>query len=128
MRRIWTVLIMAAFATAMVAAQAGRGQKEAPATVAGKWSLAVKTPHGNMTMALELKLEGKKVTGWLAAEQFGRLPLTGEYVDPKLTFAIQSDNGDLNFVGKLKDMDTLIGDMSGHAGDMPCTATRLKDK
>jgi hypothetical protein len=125
------VLVVTALVIGQSATSAqGRGQapRQEAASVAGKWSLAVKTPHGDMTFNLELALEGKKVSGWMAAEQFGRLPLSGEYVDAALTFSVQTDNGPLRFLGKLKDRDTLVGDLSGHAGDLPCTATRVKDK
>ena len=98
------------------------------ATVAGRWTLSMKTPHGDMTLAMDLALDGKKVSGWLSSEQFGRLPLAGEYAASVLKFTVNTSNGDLAFTGKLKDRDTIVGDMAGHAGDLPCLATRVKEK
>ena len=83
---------------------------------------------GDMPLARDLALDGKKVSGWLSSEQFGRLPLAGEYAESVLKFSVNTSNGDLAFTGKLKDRDTIVGDMAGHAGDLPCLATRVKEK
>ena len=98
------------------------------ASVAGRWNLSMTTPHGPMTMRLEIAVDGKKVSGWMTSDQFGRLPLKGEYVEARLTFVVTAEAGDLTFTGKLKDRDTLVGDMASHAGDLPCLATRIKEK
>lgn len=115
-------------ALAGASSPAAQERSQADATPAGKWTMSMKTPHGPLTLSLEVKLDGKKATGWLASEQFGRLPITGEYADAKLTFSVDTDNGAMTYVGKLKDKDTLVGDLSSHAGDLPCTATRVKEK
>jgi hypothetical protein len=98
------------------------------ASVAGKWSMALDTPHGKMTIPLDIKLDGRKVTGTFSSEQTGPAPLTGEYIDGKLSFTVDGAAGELTFIGKLKDKDTLVGDLSSHIGDLPCTATRVKEK
>jgi hypothetical protein len=98
------------------------------ASVAGKWSMALDTPHGKMTIPVDIKVEGKKVTGTFSSEQTGPAPLAGEYVDGKLSFTVDGAAGELKFIGKLKDKDTLVGDLSSHIGDLPCTATRVKEK
>lgn len=121
------IALTAAF-FALIALAGPISARQSTPTIAGKWRLAMATPHGEMTVTLELALKGTKVSGAMVSEQFGRLPLSGEYVDAKLVFAVSSDNGDLEFTGKLKDKDTLTGDMSGHAGDMPCTAKRIVEK
>jgi hypothetical protein len=118
-------LVAIASAAAMAAPQ---DRSQADATPAGKWTMAIKSPHGPLTLSLEVKIDGRKVTGWLAGEEVGRLPITGEYAEGKLTFVANSDHGDLTYVGKLKDKDTLVGDLSSHVGDLPCTATRVKEK
>src|SRR5678815_1099647 len=101
-RRITTAIAML-FALALTAAAQG------DATPAGKWTMSLKTPHGLMTLSLEVKLDGKKATGWLSGEQFGRLALTGEYTEGKFTFSVDSEFGAMTYVGKLKDKDTLVG-------------------
>ena len=122
-----TIALTAALFALVALARPIAARQSAP-TIAGKWRLTMATPHGEMTVTLELALKGTKVSGAMVSEQFGRLPLSGEYVGAKLVFAVSSDNGNLEFIGKLKDKDTLTGDMSGHAGDMPCTATRIVEK
>jgi hypothetical protein len=97
-------------------------------SVVGKWSMALDTPHGKMTIPLDIKLDGKKVTGTFSSEQTGPAPIAGEYIDGKLSFTVDGGAGDLKFTGKLKDKDTLVGDLSSHMGDLPCTATRVKEK
>jgi hypothetical protein len=101
--------------------------KPAP-TVAGKWNVALETPHGKVTMNLELKLEGKKVTGTLRTEQQGPFPLAGECAEGKLTFAVTEDGADLSFAGRWKDADTILGVLSNQHGDLTGIATRVKDK
>jgi hypothetical protein len=98
------------------------------ASVAGKWSMALDTPHGKMTIPIDIKLDGKRVTGTFSSEQTGPAPIAGEYVDGKLSFTVDGGAGDLKFIGKLKDKDTLVGDLSSHMGDLPCAATRVKEK
>jgi len=97
-------------------------------SVAGKWTMALETPHGKLALVITLKVDGKKVTGTLTSEQMGDTPLTGEFVDGRLTFTATNDNGDLTLNAKLKDADTLVGNLSSHIGDLACVATRVKAK
>ena len=129
-----TALTFVAFVSAHAAEIQDKTQnsKQAAKTdatsVVGKWSMALDTPHGKMTIPLDIKLDGKKVTGTFSSEQTGPAPIAGEYVDGKLSFTVDGGAGDLKFTGKLKDKDTLVGDLSSHMGDLPCTATRVKEK
>jgi hypothetical protein len=129
-----TAMTFVAFLTAHAAGIQDKTQtskqaaKADAASVAGKWSMALDTPHGKMTIPIDIKLDGKKVTGTFSSEQTGPAPIAGEYVDGKLSFAVDGGAGDLKFTGKLKDKDTLVGDLSSHMGDLPCTATRVKEK
>lgn len=124
-----TVLTLVAVLTAAAALSAAPHQsaRKAP-DVAGKWKMEVETPHGRMALVAELKLDGKTVTGTLSGEQLGTHPLKGEYVDGKLTFAVSAQMGDMTFAGRLKDSDNLIGNITGHSGDMVCVGTRIKEK
>jgi hypothetical protein len=100
-------------------------------TIAGKWSVAIDTGQGSMESILEIKLDGKKVTGTLTGQQ-GTTPIEGEYTDPKLTFAMTFDtpNGSIpvTFTCSLKD-DVFTGTAdAGQMGSFPMRAQRVKDK
>ena len=105
-------------------------------SIAGKWNLSLEGPQGAMAVTLTLKLDGSKVTGTFANPQFGGdAPLSGEYKDGKLSFTVSLDGGpggamSLGFTAKFKDKDddTLVGNLAGPMGDVPWTATRVKEK
>ncbi len=123
------VLIAIAFSATGLMAQS---KSPAPAaTIAGKWTLQADTPHGKMTMGLELKFDekdAKKVTGTLSNDMMGNLPLAGQYVEAKLTFKAEGGPGELLFAGKLKDANTLTGVLSSPNGDVAIVATRVVEK
>lgn len=105
--------------------------KAAPA-LTGKWSLSVETPQGTMANTMDLKLDGKKVTGTITS-QMGTTELAGEFTDGKLTFnmSVDTPNGTLQIAwsGAFKDDGTLSGTASlGDMGQMSWTASRIKDK
>lgn len=104
------------------------GQTAAP-TVAGKWTMTVKSPHGVVTMGLTLQQDGKNVSGTLATPHGDDLRVDGEFVDRTLTLATR-DSGEskITLTAKLKDNETLDGYLSSQMGDMTWTAERAKDK
>jgi hypothetical protein len=106
-----------------------KAEAKAPAGVAGKWILAVETQNGTRTPAMELKVDGKKVTGTLSSPD-GEVAVAGEFADNKLTFTInvQSNGGDMkiDFTGTLKADGTLAGTMAFPQGEIPWTAARPK--
>jgi hypothetical protein len=110
---------------------APKAEEKAAASIAGKWTMSLETPNGTMTPALDLKQDGKKVSGTLASPQ-GETPLAGEFAEGKLTFNVsfQGNNGqvDLAFVASLKPDGTLAGTMNFSQGEMPWTAARVKEK
>ena len=103
-------------------------KKEAP-SVAGKWNVSVDTPSGSRASTLDLKVDGKKVTGTMASEM-GETPVAGEYADGKLTFSITIDAGGqqltLAFVGAFKADGTIAGTIDFGQGEMAWTAARAK--
>ena len=103
-------------------------KKEAP-SIAGKWNVSVETPGGNRDSALDLKVDGKKVTGTLASEM-GESPIAGEYVDGKLTFTLNIDAGgqqiSLVFVGAPKTDGTMAGTIDFQGTPMNWIAVRPK--
>jgi hypothetical protein len=102
-----------------------------PATIAGKWNGSVDPGNGPTYFVLDLKLDGKKVTGSLTGD-YGTSAIDGEFADGKLTFSITVDtpNGALTvaFTSTLKD-DALTGTADlGQMGSFPFKAERAKDK
>lgn len=131
------VLLSVVFAGAIVAAQQTtppsqakpEEKKEAPA-IAGKWNVSVETPSGNRDSLLDMKVDGKKVTGTLSASEMGETPIDGEYVDGKLTFTMSFDAGGqqitLTFVGAPKADGSLAGSIDFQGTSMSWTAVRAK--
>jgi hypothetical protein len=138
MRKVLLVAIGLALATTLPARamqsqqtpppQAPKPEQKAPASIAGKWDMTVETDQGQMQTLLEIKLDGKKVTGTITGPQ-GAGPIEGEFADNKLTFSMSFDspNGSMNiaFNGTLKD-DALSGTLDFGQGQIPWHATRSK--
>jgi hypothetical protein len=104
---------------------------DATATIAGKWNGSVDAGQGPMDLQIDLKIDGKKVTGTLVGQQ-GTMAVTGEFADNKLTFSISIDTsqGPLTVVfnATLKD-NVLTGTAdAGQMGSFPFHAERPKDK
>ena len=140
MKRLFTASVASlalAFSTSLAAQQSGQtgsGQSEKQeskeaASVAGKWNMSVQTQNGATEAGLEIKLEGKKVTGTVTGPQ-GSAPIAGEYADGKLKFELTypTNNGDIQimFSGALKADGTLAGTMAFQQNEAPWTATRAK--
>jgi hypothetical protein len=105
--------------------------QDKPASVIGKWNMDVDTPHGKMSLTVDLKADpkdAKKILGTLLSDQLGTMTLTGEVADGKLRFDVSGGPGEMSFVGKLKDADTMNGILSAHNGDMTAVLTRVKPK
>ena len=121
-RRIAILALLAPFAAAPLAFA-----QDQQAGVAGMWNVTVKGPaaHGDMTAALTLAQNGKKVTGTLTAHGNER-KVEGEFVDGSLTLAtIDGDSQhQVQLNGKLKEDQTLEGYLSGPGGDMRWSAVR----
>jgi hypothetical protein len=139
MRRALLVAIGLALATTFQArampspqtpppAQGQKPEQKASASIAGKWDMTVETDQGQMQTLLEIKLDGKKVSGTLTGPQ-GAGPIEGEFADNKLTFsmAFDSPNGSMSiaFSATLKD-DTFTGTLDFGQGQVPWHATRSK--
>jgi hypothetical protein len=104
--------------------------KPAPA-LAGKWNMSLETQQGAMASVLDLKVDGKKVTGTISS-QMGEAPIEGEFADGKLTLTMsyQGSNGSMQlaFTGALKDDGTMAGtmDIPSQNIQMPWKAERVK--
>ena len=98
-------------------------------SIVGKWNMTALLQGDVHASTIDLKLDGKKVTGTMDGE-LGVIPVTGEFADGALTFSISYQGQfDIVFQGKFKDDGTLAGTASlGQAGDMTWTAERAKTK
>jgi hypothetical protein len=126
MKRVAVIITVLAIALATPALA-----QDKPASVVGKWTMDIDTPHGKMSLAVDLKADpkdAKKILGTLASDQLGTMTLTGEVADGKLRFDVSGGPGEMSFVGKLKDADTMNGILSAHNGDMAAVLTRIKPK
>ena len=104
-------------------------EKTSGPSVAGQWTLNVKSPHGEVGMALDLTQEGKKITGTLATPHGDDLPVTGEFIENTLTLATPgSGDSRITMTAKLKENGTLDGYLSSQMGDMTWTARRTTTK
>jgi hypothetical protein len=98
--------------------------------LSGRWTVSVQTPHGDISAAMVLKQDGKKVTGTVENPHGGSdHTLAGEFVEGTLDLATTDgdDSGSMIFKAKLKDDVTLAGYLSSQMGDLPFTATRIKN-
>jgi hypothetical protein len=93
-------------------------------TLSGKWTMTVEG-HNGMAMSLEIKQEGKKLTGNLIIPDHGDLDLVGEFDNGKLTLST-TENGymQVRLAGDLKGDGTLSGNLSSAMGDMVWMAKR----
>jgi hypothetical protein len=125
-RILCTAFIAASLAASLADTSAAGEQKEAQ-NLTGQWTLttAPEGPHGAVSMALELKHDGAKVTGTLAPPHGGEIALAGEFEQGTLTLADPSSEG-VTLRAKLQDDGTLSGYLSSARGDMTWTAQRVK--
>ena len=97
---------------------------------AGKWNVNVQNPNGNVDSTMDLKVDGKKVSGTLSS-QMGDAKLEGEIADAKLTvwFSMDANGQTLNitFVGTMQKDGSLAGTLSFGQGELNWTATKAKN-
>ena len=100
----------------------GAGETK-PASVAGAWALTVDLENPNASSTLEIKLEGKKVTGSIVGAN--TFEIVGEYAEGKLSFSIQyNPETTVRFVGQLKEDGTLSGTLEYGEGPVNWRAKR----
>ena len=104
-------------------------EQKAPTSVAGKWDMSIDTDQGAMQSTLDIKQDGKKVTGTLTSPQ-GAGPVEGEFADGKLAFSMNFDgpNGamQIGFSATLKDDGSLVGTLDFGGNQIAWHATRAK--
>jgi hypothetical protein len=135
-----TVVMLGAALPGLAASQATPPPQTAPpaakpadvSPIVGKWNGSVDAGQGPMSFVIDIKFDGKKVTGTLTGDQ-GVLPLNdGLFADNKLSFTISFDTPQgpfaVGFTGTLKD-DVITGTAdAGQMGQLPFRAERAKDK
>jgi hypothetical protein len=119
--------VAAARSGSVVLIQEQKKEQKTP-TVAGTWTMSVKSPHGDVPMTLTLAQEGRKVTGTFNPHG-EEVQVVGEFVNGALTLATgESAALRVTLKAQLKEQGTLDGYLSSERGDMPWTAERIKDK
>ena len=100
-------------------------------SIVGKWSVTALLQGDAHVSTVDLKLDGKKITGTMNGE-LGEIPVTGEFADGAVKFSISYQGQfDIVFQGKFKDDGTLEGTATlGQNTDMTMTwkAERAKAK
>ena len=105
---------------ALTAAASAQGS-----SIVGKWDVSADSPHGKLTLELDLKQEGDVVTGTVLTFRSQRQPVKGDFKKGALT--LQTTSGDeIAFSATLKPDGTLAGHLSTAQGDLNWTATRAK--
>jgi len=94
-----------------------------PGSVAGKWDLTVPTPHGVMTLELDLKQDDTAVAGTILNFRSARQPVKGEFKAGQLTLET-TDGDELALSATMKSDGTLAGELSTPQGDVNWTAKR----
>lgn len=135
MRKLIIVLSVATLTLALPALAAAQAKPDppkadanAPASVAGKWTLNVDGGSGPMQLPMELKVDGKKLTGTIVGPQGEPANLEGEYADRKLAFTLNIPDGSMSiaFKATLKDDGTIEGTLDMQGNQIAWTATRVK--
>jgi len=128
MEKLARFIVIAALAGTIASLNAQTDKKATP-TVAGSWTMSVESPQGATAMGLTLQQEQKKVTGTFSSPH-GDSRVEGEFADGTLTLATTAGDDhsvQATFTAKLKENGTLSGYVSSQMGDMPWTATRVKE-
>lgn len=114
MRRIYAILAIVLFASAMAAAQA-------KTDVTGKWLFNVQTDAGTGTPTVTFKQDGEKLTGHYSSQTFGEVDLTGSVKGSDIKFSFTADaqgtSLTVTYTGTIENKDSLKGtvDLGGLA-------------
>jgi hypothetical protein len=95
------------------------------ARVDGKWDLSAETPHGKLTLELDLKQDAQAVTGTLLNFRGENQPVKGSFKSQTLT--VETTSGEeIALTGTLAADGTLSGHLSTSRGDVKWVGTRGK--
>jgi hypothetical protein len=111
--------------------RAQEAPKPAPPSIAGKWTLTLVTESFTSTPALELKLDGEKITGTYTS-RYGEFPLEGTLKGRAIQFGLsltaEGTTVTMAFAGEVaSDSQTMKGKATiGELGEATWTAARPK--
>jgi hypothetical protein len=90
----------------------------------GRWNVKV-SGHPGMSIVLEIKQDGRKLTGNFMIPDHGDLEMVGEFADGKIQLnSTENAFAQLSLVGNLSSDGSLAGNLTSTMGDMNWTATR----
>jgi len=114
MKKLLSIGLAVLFSAVCVLAQ-GAAKVES-AQIAGKWTMSVETPHGQMQGPLQIQQEGSKLTGTYELEHMGSMTLTGKIDGDKVSFSMEVPGAGvtLAFTGKVE--GAKMSGESDHAG------------
>jgi hypothetical protein len=127
----WAIACAVALACHGLLAAAQDQAPKPPASVAGKWTMALELEMGTATTALDFKQEGAKISGTYTG-RYGSFPLTGTVKDRAIEFSFKmnADGTDVSmaFAGEVAaDGQTMKGraELEG-LGEAAWSAKRAK--
>jgi hypothetical protein len=107
----------------MLSAVALPAAQEKAAGIAGQWELTVSSPHGDVPMSMDLKQDGKKVSGTLTSGQ-GDRQVNGTFDEGRLSLEATGGEQAWTITAKLGSDGQLQGHVSASMGDMKFTGRR----
>jgi hypothetical protein len=113
-------VLYAVFAAVIVA---GSGSQSA-AGVAGKWDLSIDTPHGVLSVGLDLQQNGATTTGKMIGLMNRDHDVKGEFKNGQLTLTTADEQ--MSVAATLKPDGSLAGHLSSPQGDVTLKGVRAK--
>jgi len=115
---LYVILVVAILATSTTFAQ------QSGSRIDGRWNVKV-SGHPEMSIVLEIKQDGRKLTGNFMIPDHGDLDMVGEFEDGKIQLnSTENAFAQLSLVGSLNADGSLAGNLTSTMGDMNWTATR----
>ncbi|UCD24129.1 MAG: hypothetical protein JSW51_14060 [Gemmatimonadota bacterium] len=122
--------VLVAITVALVASLLTVPARAQDVEIAGKWETTRETPNGTMTSTFTFDVDGNKLTGTIESPRWETEISDGTVDGNEISFKIVMSRGDrtfeMSYSGTVEG-DTITGTMTTPRGDMPWTATRVKD-
>ena len=118
-KRLYFILVVGILATSSIYAQHNGSR------IDGRWNVKV-SGHPEMSIVLEIKQDGRKLTGNFMIPDHGDLDMVGEFAEGKIQLnSTENAFAQLSLVGNLNADGSLGGNLTSTMGDMNWTATRV---
>src|SRR5215470_12601400 len=119
MKWLYVILVVGILATSSTFAQQNGSR------IDGRWNVKV-SGHPEMSIVLEIKQDGRKLTGNFMIPDHGDLDMVGEFAEGKIQLnSTENAFAQLSLVGNLNADGSLGGNLTSTMGDMNWTATRV---